>query len=52
MTDKTRISTFLSEEEEMQLRIMAAKKKMSMSKYIAELIRDAMKREQEEENNG
>ncbi len=38
MTGKERISTYLTEEIEIQLRIKAAKKRMSMSKYIEMLI--------------
>jgi len=38
MMEKERISTYITEETEMELRIKAAKKKMSMSKYIEMLI--------------
>lgn len=42
MTDKARISTFLSEEEELALRILSAKHRMSMSAYLATLVRQAI----------
>ena len=51
MTDKARISTFLSEEEELALRILAAKHRMSMSAYIAELIRNAIKADAEKKTD-
>lgn len=38
MMEKERISTYITEETEIELRIKAAKKRMSMSKYIEMLI--------------
>ncbi len=51
MTDKARISTFLSDEEEVALRILAAKNRMSMSAYIAELIRNAIKADEQKKTD-
>lgn len=51
MTDKARISTFLTEEEELALRLLAAKNRMSMSAYIAELIRNAIKEDKEKKTD-
>lgn len=51
MTDKVRISTFLSEEEELALRLLAARKRMSMSAYIAELIRNAIKADEQKKTD-
>ena len=51
MTEKARISTFLSEEEEFALRLLAAKNRMSMSAYIAELIRAAIKADAEKKTD-
>lgn len=42
MTNKKIISTYLEEETELKLRILAAKNRKSMSKYIEHLILKAI----------